>query len=169
MVVRAYSHKPSKAVNAADWLHASCCLTRPGLLTHSFLLPPQGWRKRKNKGKGNGERWRSGGVGMRKMEEGGRNRENGKTRGGLEGLGRWWFAWLRVLSLLPSDITEQCTLKALNIFTLTSCFSTYTHTPIQLTAWKESVFDYCRLFPLLPFFSLCFTGGASGGAGVSAG
>lgn len=60
-----------------------------------------------------------------------------------------------MLSLLPSDITEQCTLKALNIFTLTSCSCARTHTDtvksLERAEVKLSVFDYHRLFPL-PFF-----------------
>lgn len=61
-----------------------------------------------------------------------------------------------MLSLLPSDITEQCTVKALNIFSLTSCSCTYTQ--IQLRAWKELTWNSLTLpwtFSLSLFLPYC--------------
>lgn len=74
-------------------------------------------------------------------------------RGGLEGSGRWWFAWLRVLILLPADITEQCTLEALNIFTR---LHVPAHTRLDTFgrtggSRSETVFDYINFLP--SFFS----------------
>lgn len=69
-----------------------------------------------------------------------------------------------MLTLLHSDITEQCTLKALNIFTLTSCSYTHTHAntskSLERAEVKRSDFDYYRLFPPLfhVFISLLLHG-----------
>lgn len=74
----------SGAVHAADWLRASCCLTHPGSLTHSFFLRAQGWRKG-----GIGERkWRVEGWNEKMGGRGLGEREKGMDRMGKEvGLG----------------------------------------------------------------------------------
>lgn len=71
------------------WLHASCCLTRPGSLTHSFLLPARGLRKEK---KWKNKKWWSEKVYSGRMAWGGygiwkewREWENQRWSRGLRG------------------------------------------------------------------------------------